>query len=428
MNERRRALQILERVESESLFADRLVGPIDSRSDAFIRTLVFGVLRWRGQLDYLIQRLADRPLRRIQPKVLQILRMGLCQIRHMEVAPHAAVSETVSLVTQEAPAAKGFVNAVLRSALRQDLDALLPAGRDSVSLAVRYAHPEWMVSRWISSYGLERTERILEANQRLSQPDLLINTTMVSIGEAIARLESMGVRFSRSPLVEGMLRLEQSTASLASLIEEGWFYPMDEGSALVASLLEGEGGVVLDLAAAPGGKSLVVRRKGRSVVSHDLSLGRLAPFRAIHERFFGEAGALVVGDGRSLPFRGKFAAVLIDAPCSATGTLRKNPEIKWRLRPDDPGVFARLQRELLAEALKAADVCLYSTCSLEKEENEDVVETVLGEHEDFELFDLAKGASREAREWIRDGVLRLTPDAGTDGFTAHGLQRRGGSG
>jgi len=424
VNERQRALQILDRVESESLFADRLVGPIDSRSDAFIRTLVFGVLRWRGQLDFLIERLADRPLRRIQPKVLQILRIGLCQIRHMEVAPHAAVSETVSLVTQEAPAAKGFVNAVLRSALRQDLDALLPAGRDAVSLAARYAHPEWMVSRWISLYGLEPAERILEANQRLSQPDLLINTTMVSTREAIARLESMGVRFSRSSLVEGMLRLEQSTASLASLIEEGWFYPMDEGSALVASLLEGEGGVVLDLAAAPGGKSLVVRRKGRSVVSHDLSFGRLAPFRAIHERFFGEAGALVVGDGRSLPFRGRFAAVLIDAPCSATGTLRKNPEIKWRLRPDDPAVFARLQRELLVEALKVADVCLYSTCSLEKEENEDVVEAVLCEHEDFELFDLAKGASRPAREWIRDGVLRLTPDAGTDGFTAHGLRRR----
>ena len=378
--DRQRALHLLRRIEREGAFATLIL----QDQSGFVRTLVLGVLRWRSRLDFVISSFASR---RTEPELLDVLRLGVFQLLYMNVAPHAAVGETVELAP---PRARGFVNAILRRVSAGNL----PEPSD---LAVRTGHPEWLIARWIRAFGSERAARIAEANQDLSFPDILTDCPPAGA--------------EPSPFVDGMWRLQGSSANLKGLV-------LDEGSAVVASIAARTGSDVLDLAAAPGGKSAVMQKLGAHVISNDVSLPRMLGLRERSRR-------LVVSDGRRPPFRRSFETVLLDAPCSATGTIRKNPEIKWRLREDDLLSFAGLQRELLDAALTlAAKTVVYSTCSLEAEENDAVVETLLASHSEFERVDVSRFSDARLAAWIDDGVLRLTPDAGTDGFTAFVLQRK----
>jgi 16S rRNA (cytosine967-C5)-methyltransferase len=166
---------------------------------------------------------------------------------------------------------------------------------------------------------------------------------------------------------------------------------------------------VLDLAAAPGGKAIYMRHRGAEVVANDVSIGRIRPLVS-------RGMPVVVSDGRKPPFAGRFEVVLLDAPCSATGTIRKSPEIKWRLREGDLTAFASLQRELLESAMTVAEqTVIYSTCSLEPEENDAVVAG-------YERRDITPLVPEGARAWVSEGVLRLTPESGADGFTAFALR------
>lgn len=377
MNERQRALQLLERIERESLYASLvLLG-----ESGFVRTVVLGVLRWRSRLDFVIAELAQRPVKKLDPPVLDSLRIGVYQLLFMNVAPHAAVSETVDLAPKRA---RGFVNAVLRTLTR----GKPPEPRDP---ATRIAHPAWLLERWSRTYGTERAVRIAEANQELSYPDVL------SLSGAVPPDSTP------SELVPDVFNLRGSSAELS----RGDFYPMDEGSAVIAAIARAAGEDILDLAAAPGGKTLYMTHRGARVVANDVSFTRLRPLR--HPR-------VVVSDGRITAFTRKFEVVLLDAPCSATGTIRKNPEIKWRLREQELAAFAKLQRELLQNALTlASKYVVYSTCSLEPEENDAVVEG-------FAREDITPLVPEGARKWVENGVLRLTPESGADGFTAFVLR------
>jgi 16S rRNA (cytosine967-C5)-methyltransferase len=374
--DRQRALQLLRRIERESAFASLLL----TNDTGFVRTLVLGVLRWRSRLDFAIDAFAKGA---IEPEIRDILRLGALQLLFMHVAPHAAVGETVQLAPLRA---RGFVNAILRRISR---NAPEPA-----DVATRTAHPQWLIDRWGRKYGAERAAKIAEANQELSFPDVMTDSPPTG---AVA-----------STLVPGMWKLTGSSADVAGVV-------LDEGSAVIADIAAAAGDDVLDLAAAPGGKSLVMRARGARVVSNDISLARLRPL-------IGRTDALVVSDGRRPPFTRQFRVVLLDAPCSATGTIRKNPELKWRLAEADLASFAALQRELLASALDlASETVIYSTCSLEPEENDAVVDDVLRVRSDFVRGDIAKFVNTNVARWVKGGVLRLTPEAGTDGFTAHVL-------
>jgi len=379
MNERRRALELLRRIERESAYASLLL----INESGFVRTLVLGVLRWRSRLDFAIDAFAKSA---IEPEIRDILRLGALQLLFMRVAPHAAVGETVALVPLRA---RGFVNAVLRK--------ISKSAPEPADVATRTAHPQWLIDRWTRFYGADRAAKIAEANQELSYPD--------------AMTDSPPADATPSELVPGMWKLTGSSADIDG-------FALDEGSAVIADIAAAAGDDVLDLAAAPGGKSLVVRARGARVVSNDVSISRLRPL-------MDQSSSIVVSDGRQPPFARQFQVVLLDAPCSATGTIRKNPEIKWRLREDDLPSFASLQKQLLASALDlAAATVVYSTCSLEPEENDAVVEDVLRTHGDFVRADVAKFVNANVARWVETGVLRLTPEAGTDGFTAHVLERR----
>lgn len=379
MTDRERALQLLRRIERESLYASLLLHD----ETGFVRTLVLGVLRWRSRLDYVIDKLAAGA---VDDDVRDVLRVGLYQLMFTDVARYAAVGETVALAPKRA---RGFANALLRRASEADLMAF---GRNDV--AVRTAHPRWLFDRWVRTYGAERAARIAEANQELSYPDIIVD------GELPPGAEP-------STLVDGIAKLHGSSAG---------FYGIDEGSAVIAAIAAAaaDGGDLLDLTAAPGGKTrFMAAKRGANAVANDVSLTRLRPLRGAHRK-------IVVSDARRPPFAHRFRAVLLDAPCSATGTIRKNPELKWRLRESDLAGFAELQRELLASALSlAADVCIYSTCSLEPEENDAVVAASGAERIDITPF-----VPEGARAWVEDGVLRLTPESGADGFTAFALRAR----
>lgn len=381
LSERARALQLLQRIEREHLYASLLL----AGESGFVRTVVLGVLRWRSRLDFLIASLANRSVSRLDAVVVDVLRVGLYQLLYMDVAQYAAVSETVDLAPKRA---SGFVNAILRAATR----GTLPEPRD---LATRTAHPQWLIDRWQRVYGKERAAEIAEANQELSYPDVL-SLTGAEPPDA-----------TPSTLLPDLWKLHGSSAELS----RDHFYPMDEGSAVIAAIARACGDDVLDLAAAPGGKTIYMEHHGARVVSNDISIARLQPLMR-------RGGRIVVADGRRPPFSKRFDVVLLDAPCSATGTIRKNPELKWRLREQDLGTFTVLQRELLANAMDLARTCVvYSTCSLEPEENDAVVEG-------FEQVDITPFVPEGARDWVDDGVLRLTPESGADGFTAFVLEVR----
>lgn len=431
MTSRDEAWSALQRIEEHGEFATTVLrdgaadGTADEREDKFVRTIVLGVLRWRSLLDALIETLSERAIKKLDQRVVQILRIGIFQLLEMNAPPYAVLSETVDLANRHAKRAKGFVNAVLRKASSTDLRSLIPAGTGIREAAVRFAHPPWMLQRWRKFYGEARMLAIAEANQRHSFPDLLINTQRWSVDAAATELNRRGVAVERSMLTERALKLSGSTRELADLIEGGFMYAMDEGSIAVASLVPSNGATVLDLAAAPGGKSLVMSLDGRSVVSHDLSLPRLLALKRTAERF-GLPVRIVTGNGELPPFVDQsFDVVLLDAPCSATGTLRKSPEIKWRLTETMLAPLASLQRHLLARALDLTrSECIYSTCSLEPEENEEIVGAVLSTRSDFDRADISENADAGVRAWIGNGVLHLTPESGADGFTAIRLRRR----
>jgi 16S rRNA (cytosine967-C5)-methyltransferase len=385
VTERERAFHLLQRIERESAFAAIVL----QGETGFVRTVVLGVLRWRSRLDHAIETLAERRISKLDPNVVDILRIGVYQLMFMDIAPYAAVSESVDLAARYAKRARGFVNAILRRASERDLQSL------ASDLATRTAHPQWLLDRWTRTYGADRAARIAEANQELSYPD-------VFLGGAPAPSPAQ-----QSQLVPGMYKLPGSSADVDGIV-------LDEGSAVIADLTVATGRDILDLASAPGGKSLVMTERGARVISNDISLPRLRPL-------IGQSRRIVVSDGRRAAFRRRFQTVLVDAPCSATGTIRKNPEIKWRLREDDIERFVPLQRELLAAALELAEeTVVYSTCSLEREENDGVIAAI---GKPFERVDAAQFVNANVAPWVEGGVLRLTPESGADGFTAFVLKR-----
>lgn len=380
MNERQRALQLLQRIEREQLYASLLL----FGETGFVRTVVLGVLRWRSRLDYAIEHFAQRAVKKLDPPVIDVLRLGLYQLHFMDVPAYAAVSETVELAPKRA---RGFVNAILRRGGERKPP-------EPADIPTRTAHPQWLIDRWTAIFGAERAEKIAAANQELSYPDVL------SLGGHVPP------DAERSELVPDLWRLHGSSAAL----DRHDFYPMDEGSAVIAAITRACGDDVLDLAAAPGGKTLYMARHGARVVANDVSPSRMRPLLARGAR-------AVVSDGRKPPFARKFEVVLLDAPCSATGTIRKNPEIKWRLRESELAGFAKLQRELLGSAMNlASKYVVYSTCSLEPEENDAVVEG-------FDRVDVSGFTPEGAKRWVENGVLRLTPESGADGFTCFVLKR-----
>jgi len=336
---------ILLLVEQGGYASDLLYGRagLDARDAALASEIVLGSLRFRSQLDFLMERLSGRAVARLDPEVRIALRIGIYQLRYLDrVPPHAAVSESVELVKRAGKrSAAPLVNAVLRKVDRKAVEW--------PDRSVELSHPAWILERWERQYGDETAEKIARAN--LATPETYVRGPIPG-GEPTEVPGCFRVTTGR---VEGM-RIQ------------------DIGSQSIVPLLNlAAGQTFLDLCAAPGNKTAQALESGVRAVACDIHLSRLVNMKGL-------GANLVALDGACpLPFRSRFDRILVDAPCSGTGTLGRNPEIKWRLRPSDFAALHCRQVALLSNALERlapGGRLVYSTCSLEREENEDVIAAV----------------------------------------------------
>ena len=437
---RRAAFDILRKVEGEGAYASVLLSAMPegrlSREDrSLAMELTLGVLRWRGALDYFIEKYSRRRTDRIDPPVLIALRMGLYQIRHLTRIPHsAAVNESVNLVKLSGKAsASGMANAVLRSASRNMEDRAGaglsdPAEREAVELS----HPQWILERWQTMLGHQETRALALANNEPPPATFRVNTLRASEDEALAALLSEGITAVPSGLIEGAFTVERGALSASTrAVEDGLIYIQDEASQMVSRLLDPRSGDrVLDLCSAPGSKSshIAALTKDEGIIAAcDIHPHRLATLVSTCRRLGAASVMPVALDAtRDLPFREsapRFDRVLIDAPCSGTGTLRRNPEIKWRLLPRDIEQLADVQAELLergARALAPGGRLVYSTCSIEIEENENVITRFIENGAPFRV--VRPGAPEDLI--TLDKFVRTFPHRhNTDGFFAAVLER-----
>ena len=430
---RARAVEVLRQVlrkgaEATPLLAARSAGLPPADRD-LMRELVLGVLRRRSALDHEIASVCRAPLARLAPGLLEILEVALYQIRHLDRVPgYAAVDEAVreARATGGERAAK-LVNALLRRLADRPEPGSSPE-RSAAEIARETSHPEFLVRRWIDRFGREAACRILEADNVPSGLDLLVNSRRTDRAALRRALLLEGIETEESPLSPLGLSVLSGNAIPSPLLAAGHFTVQDVGAQALALLLP-PGDRLVDLAAAPGGKSFAALALGRAArtISLDRSPARLRRFAENALRLGMPEARAVAGDFLRPPLRaGDFDRVLLDAPCSGTGTLRKIPEIRYRLTPAGIGRLASSQVEALREAadlLAPGGYVLYATCSLEREENDDVVATVLAERADLELASI--DAPDALSPFLEGARFQILPGARTDGFTAHLLRRRG---
>ncbi|MGC2248637.1 MAG: transcription antitermination factor NusB [Terriglobales bacterium] len=447
------AFEILLKIDRERSYASELLhsarfAKLSAADHGLTTEIVMGVLRWEALLDGHLALASSQTLERLDDEVLIALRIALYQLRFLSRIPaRAVIFESVELVkAARKGSASSFVNAVLRKlggaaaggkaqsdteSSAGDVFAAMHEAADPATLAQRSSHPEWLVKRWAEQYGLPIARLICSHDQRPPATAIHIHDD-----RSLDELRRAGIELAPGQLLSNARIVVSGEVTRTRAYERGQISIQDEGSQLVA-LLVGSGESILDCCAAPGGKTnLLARRNPTSTVL----ASELHPHRARLLRVLARApNVRVIGaDARQLPLSRTFDRILVDVPCSGTGTLARNPEIKWRLRAEDLGNLQSRQIAILKSALERlapGGRLVYSTCSLEPEENEAVVKAALAGAPDFSIADCREELERLQRsgdlrvtdiEPLLSGpFLRTIPGVQScDGFCAAIIQRR----
>lgn len=433
-NPRKAALELLCRIETEGTYSnlglsDALGAAQYTAADRRLLTrLVYGVLENRLYIDAVIRKYSKTPLNKMKPWVLNALRIALYQLKWMDRIPAAAaINESVKLVKLRHGALSGFANGVLRTALRQGITLPETDPGSPEGLALLYSHPEWLVKRWIEQFGTEGTEAILKANNTPTLLTLRANRLKGSPEALVKILRTQGVQAEQSPeLKEALLVSELGDRELADLpaFQAGLFTVQDISSMLVAKAIAPQAGErVLDLCAAPGGKTThlaeIMNNTGE-IVAQDIHPHKV---KLIEENALRLGITTILGaEGDALAFKPQwenaFDHVLLDAPCSGTGIIRKKPEIRYNRKPEDISALSELQYALLEQAkayVKNHGQLIYSTCTMEYEENEGVLQRFLSKNPAFSLVDINEKMPAKLR--CPSPVIRIFPGEGAlDGF------------
>lgn len=429
------AIHILSDVERGE-FADRAAGRhlahLAGADRGLALEMAYGSIRLRGRLDTELAGLLDRPIRQLDRRVLQWLRLGLYQLREMRVPDHAAVDTTVSGLRQTAPPRYGgLANAVLRRAAREGRQAALfgdPDREPERHLSTWGSHPAWLIRRWLARWPLASVRRLVENDNRA--PPVTFRLLEEPADPDSELVPAPGVRLVREPGWRAMYRLvegepEEALEHLPAVVQD------PAAAAVVDYVGEGLDGPLVDVCSAPGGKALGLASRSpgaRPRVAADLSARRLASVRETADRL-GVEMHLVAMDGRAPALR-EAGTVLLDAPCTGTGVLRRRPDARWRV--DEAGLrsLTALQAQLLdaaADLVRTGGLLVYGTCSLEAEENEAQVEAFLARHPGFRREPADPAWVREAST-DEKGDLRVLPwQWDTDGAFASRLRKVNGS-
>jgi 16S rRNA (cytosine967-C5)-methyltransferase len=414
----------------------------DERDRALAAEIVTGTLRWQRSLDHLVEHFARRPVARIDAEVVVILRLSLYQLLHLSRVPaSAAVDDAVDLArAARKPSASGFVNAVLRNTLRQRHRLPLPARPGDAGdraaaldyLGVTHSHPAWLVARWLDRHGFDAAERWVQFNNQAPSLTLRANTLRVPRQEVARRLAEDEIETKPTRYAPHGLTVIAGNPLRRPL--EGLFVVQDEASQLVPLVVDAKAGNrVLDVCASPGGKTTAMAADmgdAGAIVACDVRNRRLALLQATVRASGATCVQVVrVGAEGALPFAPVFDRVLVDAPCSGLGTVRRDPDIRWRLAEADLATFARDQIALLsraAEAVVPGGRLVYATCSSEPEENEGVVDAFLRTHPAFAPLDLGVDGHAAVTPFIDTrGTMRTLPfEHGLEAFYAAALVSR----
>ena len=421
---------VLEDVEAGA-YAERAaevrLAALDPRDRALAREIAYGCLRLRARLDTELTALVDRPLHGLQPSILQWLRIGLYQIRELRVPDHAAVFETVERTRAAVGrGGAGLVNAVLRAAARADRTDFFPSQeRDPVGYLATYgSHPEWLLRRWLAAWPQERVERLVELDNR--PPGVVVRLIARGGCAEIAAAAGSGFRLEPTPGFPRSCRLLEGRP--ADLLDRVPAIVQDPAASAVVDYCGSDlPGPVLDLCAAPGGKAIGLAAGAREpVLAADISPDRLRRVAEAAARL-GLDVQCVAMDARR-PAVALAGTILLDAPCSGTGVLRRRPDARWRLSAGRLRDLVRLQRELLEAAaplVRPGGLLVYATCSLEPEENEDQVARFLESQPAFEREPPRDRSLLPPGSVTHVGDLSIHPATfGTDGSFAARLRHR----
>ncbi|MBI2411897.1 MAG: 16S rRNA (cytosine(967)-C(5))-methyltransferase RsmB [Deltaproteobacteria bacterium] len=422
-NARLSALKVLERVEAGAyvdIILDAGLSGLDEADAGLATELVYGVLRWKGRLDHIIDNFSSIKTAKLERRVLIALRLGAYQLLFLDRIPaRAAINETVNLVKSGGERKAGFVNAVLRA---------LDAGRSKVVwpdrekapvrfLSAFYSHPEWLVKRWVERLGLDEAEALLKANNERPPRTVRVNTLIASKDTLVKEIGGQACAYSPVCLkVDSMVDAHEKR-----------YYIQEEASQLVPLLLRLKPGMtVLDACAAPGGKTThmaeIMNNKGL-ILALDKYAGRLNTVERAAKRLGVSIIRTVASDSeRPLPFKeDTFDAILLDSPCSGLGVLRRAPDMKMRRKESDIKELSGRQESLienLSRYLKKGGRLVYSTCTFEPEETDGVVMDFLERHKEFRLEKAGAGLPESCAKLVdKDGFLRTYPHRdGLDGF------------
>lgn len=447
---RRLAVEVLMRVEAEGAFANlALTGAfkrkqLSERDRAFVTALVQGVLRHRSSIDEKISALANRRLEKMPAFMRSALRMAIFQLDGMPEIPQSAVVDTcVNLIRAVGhPGQVRFANAILRSYLRHRESGAKEGAQDKVqqTLSMQYSMPDWLVNKWVSRWGYDECRQLLEYSQKVPELVLRVCEESISTDGLLDIFHGKGIKARKGAIVPSCLIVEDRGAVRGPVsklpgYDEGLFVVQDESAAFVSIVVTPvPGETVIDMCAAPGGKSLhlaeIMQNKGR-VLAVDSHAQRLNLLRANRQRLGLTNIETQVSDALSLTVTQQADRVLLDAPCTGTGVLNKRSDIRYHRSPPDLVKLQQLQRALLvkaAELLKPGGVLVYATCSIEQEENEDNIQWFLNTDSQFRtesllpfvpkgLQQLWQSSSPSTIQDLERGWITLLPTRhGTSGF------------
>ena len=443
---RRASLNILIRLDTKEGFADELIKEVFNKTSfsvidrAFITELVYGVLRQRSLLDWIIEKASKRQIKKSSALIRNILRLGAYQLLFLDKVPvSAAVNESVKLAKEKEQRSSGFVNAVLRNIDRERERIAYPEPEEHPIefISVRYSHPAWLVKRWIERYGFDKTIELCRLNNEAPPFTIRANRLKIKKEELkellkkdIDSIEDCSVS-SNGLILQGVSNISENP-----VFKQGLFYVQDEAAQLISQILDPKSGEkILDACAAPGGKATdiaeLMENRGE-IIALDVNKNGVALIKENCERLGINIVKTYLRDAAkdiSDVAKEKFDKILIDASCSGIGVLRRHPEGKWQKNEELIFESQKIQKRIienLSKYLKSGGVLIYSTCSTEKDENEDVVEDFLERHPEFKIDDIKQYLPETGKLLVdENGFLHTSPlDYKMDGFFAVRLRKQ----